>query len=325
MAQTPDAIDAVVIGRNEGARLVAALQSLQGQVRRIIYVDSGSSDTSVEVARRLGAEVVALDMTRPFTAARGRNAGLEHLAADPPTFVQMLDGDCALQPGWIAAAQAFLTERPKAALVFGRQRERFPDASVYNRLCDWEWNVPVGEVSACAGGIMLRWMAVEQVAGYREDVIAAEDDEMCQRLRAKGWSLWRIADEMSLHDANILRFGQWWRRAVRAGHGFAQVGALHPGHFVAERRRVWVWGAVLPLAFLLGLWLLPWLPVFVLALFGASWARGVRRFRAGGMTPRQALACSGLITLSKLPNFQGVLTYHWRRRRDAPAQIIEYK
>ena len=36
----PISIDAVVIGRNEGARLVACLTSLQGQVRRVIYVDS---------------------------------------------------------------------------------------------------------------------------------------------------------------------------------------------------------------------------------------------------------------------------------------------
>lgn len=320
-------IDAVVIGRNEGARLVAGLQSLQGQVRRVVYVDSGSTDGSAAAAMDLGADVVDLDMTRPFTAARARNAGLGEVFSLPnrPNFVLMMDGDCALQPGFVAAAVQELARRPTAALVFGRRRERFPEASVYNRLCDWEWDVPLGEVAACGGDMLIRSEAIRAVGGYREDVIAAEDDEMCQRLRDKGWSMWRIAPEMTLHDAAILRFGQWWRRAVRAGHGFAQVGALHPGHFVAARRRVWIWGAVLPAVAVLAALVSPWISLMIALLYGLSCAKGVVRFYRGGMALRAAAGASALITLSKFPNLQGVLTYHWRRLRGAGAQIIEYK
>ena len=318
-------IDAVVIGRNEGERLVAGLTSLQGKVRRLVYVDSGSTDGSVAAAHRLGAEVIALDPAVPFTAARARNAGLAHLAPQAPEFVQMLDGDCSLQPGWLETGAAFLRENPKAALVFGRLRERFPEASVYNRLCDWEWDVPVGQVRACGGAILLRWPAIRQVDGYRDGVIAAEDDEMCQRLLAAGWQLWRVKDEMAFHDAAIFRLGQWWRRNVRAGHGFAEVGALHPGHFVAARRRMWIWGAVLPLLFVIFLFWQWQLALVVLALYAASFARGLRRFRRGGMTLRQAAAASGLITLSKLPNLQGALTYYRRRWRGEAPHIIEYK
>lgn len=324
MTQASVPIDAVVIGRNEGARLVACLQSLAGQVRRLIYVDSGSTDGSVAVAQAAGAHVVALDLAQPFTAARARNAGLAVLAADPPEFVQMVDGDCAVQAGWISAAADFLLTHPKAALVFGRRRERFPDASIYNLLCDHEWNTPLGQAPACGGDLLIRWAAVDQVGGYRGDVIAAEDDEMCQRLRGFGWQLWRIDAEMTLHDAAILRFGQWWRRAVRAGHGFAQVGALHPVHFVAARRRVWLWGALLPLVFVAGLWWWP-LSLVAVALYVASFLRGVLRFARQGFGLGQASKASALITLSKFPNLQGVLTYLWRRRQGAAARIIEYK
>lgn len=321
MTQDGVPIDAVVIGRNEGARLLACLQSLAGQVRRLVYVDSGSGDGSVAAARALGAEVVVLDMALPFTAARARNAGLAVLAGDPPAFVQMVDGDCAVQAGWLVVAAQFLAAHPQAALVFGRRRERFPEASIYNRLCDWEWDTPFGLAAACGGDMLIRWVAVDQVGGYRDAVIAAEDDEMCQRLRIAGWELWRIGQEMTLHDAAILRFGQWWRRAVRAGHGFAQVGALQPQHFVAERRRVWMWGAVLPVLALV------WGPLTlgVALLYAASFARGAWRFSRKGAGARQALAASALITLSKFPNLQGVLTYHWRKRRGAVARIIEYK
>ena len=91
MTQDGVPIDAVVIGRNEGARLLACLQSLAGQVRRLVYVDSGSTDGSVKAAQAAGAEVVVLDMEQPFTAARARNAGLAVLADNPPEFVQLVD------------------------------------------------------------------------------------------------------------------------------------------------------------------------------------------------------------------------------------------
>ena len=47
-AKPKPSVDAVVIGRNEGARLIACLDSLQGQVRRVVYVDSGSTDGRIK-------------------------------------------------------------------------------------------------------------------------------------------------------------------------------------------------------------------------------------------------------------------------------------
>jgi glycosyltransferase involved in cell wall biosynthesis len=320
------AVDAVVIGRNEGARLVACLASLGPQVRRMVYVDSGSTDGSVAAARAAGAMVVELDLARPFTAARARNAGLAALdAAGGAEVVQLVDGDCTLAPGWVAHALPALLAAPRRAIVFGRRRERAPGASVYNRLCDWEWDVPVGEVAACGGDILVRRAALAAVGDYREDVIAAEDDELCQRLRAAGWTIARIEGEMTLHDAAMARFAQWWRRAVRAGHGFAQVGALHPGHFVAARRRVWIWGLALPGLALAGLVAAPVLLVPVGAAYALSWARVARRLRARGEGWREAAAMAGLVTLSKLPNLQGMATYGLRRLRGGAMRIIEYK
>jgi hypothetical protein len=156
-------------------------------------------------------------------------------------------------------------------------------------------------------------------------VIAAEDDEMCQRLRAAGGQLWRIDAEMTLHDAAMMRFGQWWRRAVRAGHGFAQLGALHPGYFAAERRRVLVWALGLPLAAVAFAVIWPPGVLAVLALYALSFARVARRFRGMGLDLRPALGCAGLITLSKFPNLQGMAIYWLRRLRGRDATIIEYK
>lgn len=316
-------VDAVVIGRNEGARLVACLASLQGQVRRVVYVDSGSTDGSVQAARAAGAEVVALDMTLPFTAARARNAGLARLSGGG--FVQLLDGDCELQPGWIGAALRAFADHPRAVVVCGRRRERHPGASVWNRLCDREWNTPVGQATACGGDALIRLPALQAVGGYREDLIAGEEPELCLRLRRAGGEVWRIDEEMTLHDAAMTRISQWWQRSRRAGHAFAEGAALHgrgpERHWVAETRRALVWGIGVPLAAALAGLFHPagWL---ILLAWPLQAARLAWRWRAEGRTGAETAIFT---VLGKLPEGLGVLGYWVNRLRGRRRGLIEYK
>jgi len=324
----PAGLAAIAIGRNEGARLEACLASLAGRVARIVYVDSGSTDGSLAVARAAGAEVVELDMDRPFTAARARNAGLARLmgngaedGAAAIELVQVLDGDCALQPGWLDAARAHLADAPGCAVVCGRRRERHPDASVYNRLCDIEWDTPVGEARACGGDALMRLDALRDVGGFREDLIAGEEPELCVRLRAAGWTIRRLDAEMTLHDAAMTRFAQWWRRARRAGHAFAEGAFLHGApperHWVAETRRALLWGAALPLAVLvLALLVTPW-ALLLLAAYPAQVLRLARR--GGGLAP------AVFTVLGKFPEALGALEFHLRRRTGNKTALIEYK
>ena len=329
-------IDAVVIGRNEGARLTHALTALSGQVRRVVYVDSGSDDGSPAAARAAGAHVVALDMAQPFTAARARNAGLAALAGDPPDLVQFLDGDCVLDSGWLDQATRFLAAHPQVAAVCGRRREIAPDASLYNRLCDWEWNTQTGPTRATGGDVLLRDAALRAIGGYRDDIIAGEDNEMSQRLLEAGHAIYRLDADMSWHDAAMTRLGQFWRRALRAGHAFAQLGRLYPGYFAAERRRALIWAAGFPALALAGAgmaaaasagWTMAGLALLALvtALHGLSLARAALRFRRIGLSNRHAAQAAALIWLSKYANLAGMALYHWRRWRGTPARIIEYK
>jgi GT2 family glycosyltransferase len=317
-------IAVVVIGRNEGTRLIASLASLQGVVSRIVYVDSGSSDNSLQAARDAGAQVVELDLSVPFTAARARNAGFE--ALDPvPAFVQFIDGDCIVEPDWVPAGLAALVQNENIGIVTGWRSEIHPDASIYNGLVDFEWHRPAGDIEACGGDMMVRASVFGYVGGFNPNVIAAEDDEFCTRVRNANWRVHRLPVRMTLHDADMMRFEQWWQRAVRTGHGFAQVGALHPQYFLRSRQRVWFYGAFLPLAALLALVLSKWLLLPVLGLYAVSYVRTVRGLLAAGLAPRKALHQSILISLSKFPNLIGTLTYHWRVLRSSDMAIIEYK
>lgn len=322
-------VAAVVIGRNEGARLVACLASLGARpgagATRIVYVDSGSTDGSVAAARAAGAEVVELDLARPFTAARARNAGLAALAEGAaPELVQFVDGDCEVRPDWIATARRFLAANPRAAAVCGRRRERFPEASVYNRLCDAEWNRPAGPARACGGDAMMRRTALEAVGGFDPELIAGEEPELCVRLRAAGWEIWRLDAEMTLHDAAMTRFGQWWRRTRRGGHAFAEGAWLHGApperHCVAETRRALLWGAALPLATLAGALASPW--AFLL-LF--AWPAQILRLARRGGGGQEAWERAFFLAIGRIPEALGALEFHWRRLRRRPAGLIEYK
>jgi len=314
------ALGAVIIGRNEGARLVACLASFPAEVRPLVYVDSGSTDGSVAAARAAGAEVVALDMTVAFTAARARNAGLARLVAlGAPEFVQFVDGDCVLQPGWLPAARTFLVERPEVGVVCGRRREIRPEASIWNRLCDAEWDTPVGQARACGGDALMRVAAVQAVGGYDPTLIAGEEPELCVRLRAAGWRVWRIDREMTLHDAGMTRIGQWWKRTRRGGHAFAEGAALHGApperHWVAETRRAVLWGAVLPVVAVLGMLITPW-SLLLFLLYPLQMLRLSRRY---------GWERGVFMVLAKVPEAVGVLQYWLNRLRRRQARLIEYK
>lgn len=283
----------VVIGRNEGQRLERCLDSLRVPPQNVVYVDSGSTDQSVLAARKRKMHVVELNQARGFSAARARNAGvtkLEKLGVEAD-YIQFVDGDCEIAEGWMQSAMQFLDSHPEYAAVCGRRRERFPDASIYNRLCDIEWDTPVGDALSCGGDSLIRRDAFCAVGGFNNSVIAGEEPELCVRLRQAGWKIFRLDAEMSLHDAAMTRFGQWWARARRSGYAYAQGAFLHgrapERHWVRESLRCWFWAFVIPVATLgltalFGWWgmLLPLLyPVLVAKTYLAS-LRRMPRFDA---------------------------------------------
>jgi cellulose synthase/poly-beta-1,6-N-acetylglucosamine synthase-like glycosyltransferase len=327
----------VVIGRNEGERLARCLNSVRDVAKRV-FVDSGSTDGSLAMAREEGVAVVELAMPPPFTAARARNAGLARLLAEDPDleFVQMVDGDCEVQPGWIAEALAALLADPDLALVFGRRRERFPERSIYNALCDDEWNAPVGESPGCGGDALFRVAALRRVDFYNPAMIAGEDTELSMRLRKAGWRLRRIAAEMTLHDAAITRFGQWWRRTQRSGHAFGEMAHLHPDardpNWPRTVRSIVIWGGVMPMMLMLAILLALtvaaqwWIAAaFLLAPWPVRMAQLAQRQRRRGLSAKVARASGTLLMLGKLPQLLGLIGYHFDRLSGRASRLIEYK
>ena len=323
----PHEIGVVAIGRNEGKRLIDCLTSVRSATANIVYVDSGSSDGSAQAAEKIGARVVNLDLTEPFTAGRARNEGFRALHAFWPNirFVQFIDGDCTLAVSWIEQALDFMDQRPDVAVVCGRRRERNPTASIYNRLLDGEWNTPVGEAAACGGDALVRVAAFEKVGGFRPSLIAGEEPELCVRLRQIGWKIWRLDEEMTLHDADMLSFTQWWVRSVRSGYGFAEVSLMHRASpqitWGREVIRAVFWAGVLPLTIFVGALIHP----SVLYLTLVYPLQLVRLAIRGGVTSPDSWWFATLSVPAKFAHLQGILKFYWRRWRQEAAQLIEYK
>ena len=325
-------VGVVAIGRNEGQRLIRCLDSLATQDVRVVYVDSGSTDGSIAAARERGARVVELDTSIPFTAARARNAGFRELQREGmPEHVQFVDGDCELVASWLPHALEYLDAHPDVGMVAGRRRERFPDASPYNLLADMEWDTAIGDATEVGGDVLIRAAVFEDAGGYDPTLIAGEDPELCLRVRRVGFRVVRLDAEMTVHDADIHRFEQWWRRVVRAGHAYAESAHRHgrddERYRVRELRSIVFWGGAVP-AVALGL-----APITLgtsllggAAGYGLLWSRVYRhRRRRADDRKRAALYATGT-AVGKLAEMRGVLQYAYntfvRRTR---SELIEYK
>jgi GT2 family glycosyltransferase len=314
----------VIIGRNEGERLKMSLGSIS-KLLPLVYVDSASSDGSPDFARAAGIPTLVLDEPPRLTAARARNEGLRLLLELHPQleFVQMVDGDSNLANAWPDEAVSALKADERTAAVFGELRECRPEASLYNRMCEVEWNGPSGEVSSCGGIAMYRVSALTSAGGFDASLAAGEEPDLCLRLRTAGWLIRRLPVLMGHHDAELTSFAQWWRRAARGGYAYA---ALHQRHgrlgdpgWRRQLTSTLTWGGLLPAA--------------ILAIALASIVDGrtglasallilgiiavqVFRIRKGpyrSWPTGSGMGAAALIMLAKFAQLQGMWR-HWRQR-----------
>ena len=165
---------------------------------------------------------------------------------------------------------------------------------------------------------MVRAEAFRAAGGFRDDVIAAEDDEFCLRVRRLGWKIFQVDAPMAVHDAAMTRFAAWWRRARRTGHAFAQGAAMHgrtaDRHFVRDCSRILLWGLAVPVAaFSLAL-ASHGFSLLVLLAYPLQAVRIYYNGRKRGWSSGDAILYAAFALLFKFPGLLGLLEYHWRIR-----------
>jgi hypothetical protein len=209
-------------------------------------------------------------------------------------------------------------------------KERYPERSVYNRICDVEWHLgPVGPTTSFGGNVMIRATALEEVGGWNPKVIAAEDDEVAVRLRQAGYQLVRLDHASMIHDVDMHHAWQWWQRAKRAGYAYAQVSDLHGAtperKFVREKRRALLWGLAVPAGALL--MAPPTLGISCLALarYPAVGARVAWQTHRRGFPWAHSIAWGVSCALASFPEAIGVAKFHLDALQDRRPEIIEHK
>jgi GT2 family glycosyltransferase len=324
-------VGVVAIGRNEGRRLERALQAVVRRVRTVVYVDSGSTDGSAEMARRLGVTVAELDRSQRVTHAKARNLGFETIMKLRPDLelVHFLDGDCEIVEGWLDRAVEFLDERPDVVWTCGRILELHPEQSIYNRLRGLEWNWhEAGEVDGSAGNGLTRAAAIRDVGGFNGELIAGADWEICLRLRQHGGKIYRLDADMCRHDAAMFTYRSWWNRNLRAGHVWAEGVWLHgrdPEHYkVREWMSNLLWGLLVPLLALALAWPSHGWSLLLLALLAVKVAQVARRARRRGYAAADAWLFAVFCIADKTPMALGQLSFLWRVVRRRGHVLIEY-
>lgn len=226
-----EGLTVVVIGLNAAATLEACLESVRAAIAtltqgaRVLYVDGGSRDDSVAIARRLGVEVIQLATDRP-TAAKGRNAGWR---ASTTPLVQFVDSDTRLEPGWLGYATHAIRAGDRIASLFGQLHEANPTGSLYNEVCGFDWYVPPGDWRMCGGNALFLRDALQEVDGFDEALGAGEEADLCWRLRQRRWRIVCAAELMAHHDLGMAGFAAYWKRAERSGFAYGEIGLRFAG------------------------------------------------------------------------------------------------
>lgn len=328
-------LSVVIIGRNEGERLVRCIQSVQAMAgitaaeMEIIYVDSDSTDNSVQRAQELGVEVLQVSPTRP-SAATGRNAGWQAAKAE---YVLFLDGDTILNANFAISALSYLQADETIAIVWGHRRELYPQHSIYQRVLDLDWLYPAGLSDFCGGDALMRKKVLTEVNGYNAELIAGEEPEMCQRIRAKGYSILHLDIPMTWHDLAMTNWRQYWRRAVRAGHAYAEIAQLfkHTGMplWAHEARRNWQQAGfwlLLILFSLSGIYFMSFLPLlFSLGIFFGLSIRTAWRYRWKSSNFITLLLYGMHSHFQQIPIAVGQIIYHYQHWLGKRQDLIEYK
>lgn len=253
---------------------LAALDGIDGEV---IVADSLSDDETVVLASRYPVQVVQLRHRRDRGCGVGAQLAYQHSRGK---YVYVIDGDMELPPDFVREALAVMEREPRVGGVSGQLEELHPDTDLarIRGKRRRSAHAGVGPVQALHGGGLYRREAIDDAGGYltHPSLHAHEEFELALRLRARGWSLIRIAAVSMRHaghtDAAFSLLLRRWRSGYAYGSGelirltagqpyFGRVLRTFPFHFLA-----WAWWLVA----VVSIALLPWNPwAAAIALFAS--------------------------------------------------------
>jgi cellulose synthase/poly-beta-1,6-N-acetylglucosamine synthase-like glycosyltransferase len=199
---------------------------------------------------------------------------------------------------------------------------------------DLEWIIPPGLIDSCGGDAVFRGSALERTGGFNPELIAGEEPDLCRRIRSNEGLILRIDVPMTGHDLAIFTWRQYWLRALRTGHAFAEVSSLsrntkHP-LWIAESRRNMVNGVLycggLITALAASLITRSWLYIGAfLAICAIRVLRTAFKFRWKSRSRWELFLFGVHSHVQQIPILFGQIKYWMHTKEKSPAELIEYK
>lgn len=213
-------ISFVIPAFNEERFLPRTIQSIQNHVadrylHEIIIVDHGSTDSTVEAARALGATVY--ERTEAKTISDLRNFGVSQ--AQGPILI-FLDADTALTADWIRHfPDTYSAVQKTPFMITGSKREIPDSASWVSRY--WFKNDKANLQPTHLGGghIITTKYLLDKIGGFSSSMETGEDYEFCIRARKSGAILTARPDLRALHYGVPGSLLQFFRREIWHGRG----------------------------------------------------------------------------------------------------------
>jgi glycosyltransferase involved in cell wall biosynthesis len=198
-------VSIIIKALNEEKRIVDAVQSALAAVQpmggEVVLADSCSTDRTVALASAYPIRIVQLANAAERCCGVGPQLGYQHSGGE---YVYILDGDMKMLPGFLPQAIAYMDTHPCVAGVGGRVVEMNSTSLEYlARVERGMAHMQAGAVDRLDMGGLYRRVAIEQ-AGYFSDrnLHSYEEFDLAVRLRAKGWTLWRIDQDAVQHHGH---------------------------------------------------------------------------------------------------------------------------
>ena len=192
-------ISAIVIGKNEGARLDACMSSIRSAMgvlaHEIIYVDSRSSDDSVERAKAHGARCYVLGAQKT-TAGLGRYVGTQEAKGE---YLLFLDGDMQLQKGFCEKAMMAMAQRSYDGCTGIRKDIYLKNGEIVGENDNYFGCRAERIVPEFGGALFIKKEALEKAGGWSPDTIACEEAELHARLKAHKLQIAELPVNMIIH------------------------------------------------------------------------------------------------------------------------------